>query len=33
MAKIGLFFGTQTGNTESAAEEIQKIFGSGLVLG
>jgi flavodoxin I len=31
MAKIGLFFGTQTGNTESAAEEIQKIFGSGLV--
>ncbi|MFN9834552.1 MAG: flavodoxin FldA [Pseudanabaena sp.] len=31
MAKIGLFFGTQTGNTESAAEEIQKIIGSGLV--
>jgi flavodoxin I len=31
MAKIGLFFGTQTGNTESAAEEIQKIFGSRLV--
>jgi len=31
MAKIGLFFGTQTGNTESAAEEIKKIFGSGLV--
>jgi flavodoxin I len=31
MAKIGLFFGTQTGNTESAAEEIQKIFGSELV--
>ena len=31
MAKIGLFFGTQTGNTESASEEIQKIFGSGLV--
>jgi flavodoxin I len=31
MAKIGLFFGTQTGNTESAAEEIQKIFGSGIV--
>jgi flavodoxin I len=31
MAKIGLFFGTQTGNTENAAEEIQKIFGSGLV--
>lgn len=31
MAKIGLFYGTQTGNTESAAEEIQKIFGSELV--
>jgi flavodoxin I len=31
MAKIGLFFGTQTGNTESAAEEIQKAFGGGLV--
>ncbi|CAN1212007.1 Flavodoxin [Tumidithrix helvetica PCC 7403] len=31
MAKIGLFFGTQTGNTEAAAQEIQKIFGSGLV--
>ena len=28
---IGLFFGTQTGNTESAAEEIQQAFGSGLV--
>ncbi len=28
---IGLFFGTQTGNTESAAEEIQKAFGSNLV--
>lgn len=27
MAKIGLFFGTQTGNTESAAEKIQKEFG------
>ncbi len=28
---IGLFYGTQTGNTESAAEEIQQVFGSGLV--
>lgn len=28
---IGLFYGTQTGNTESAAEEIQKVFGSELV--
>ncbi len=27
MAKIGLFYGTQTGKTESAAEEIQKEFG------
>ncbi|MBC6475411.1 MAG: flavodoxin FldA [Hormoscilla sp. GM102CHS1] len=27
MAKIGLFYGTQTGNTESAAQEIQKEFG------
>ena len=27
MAKIGLFYGTQTGNTESAAEMIQKEFG------
>jgi flavodoxin I len=30
-AKIGLFFGTQTGNTQDAAEEIQKAFGSNLV--
>ncbi|WP_055076051.1 flavodoxin FldA [Pseudanabaena sp. 'Roaring Creek'] len=28
---IGLFYGTQTGNTESAAAEIQRIFGVGLV--
>ncbi|TYQ31480.1 flavodoxin FldA [Pseudanabaena sp. UWO310] len=28
---IGLFYGTQTGNTESAAAEIQRIFGAGLV--
>ncbi|MEC4893296.1 MAG: flavodoxin FldA [Oscillatoria sp. PMC 1051.18] len=27
MAKIGLFYGTQTGNTETAAEEIQEEFG------
>ncbi|RMF70300.1 MAG: flavodoxin, partial [Cyanobacteria bacterium J069] len=27
MAKIGLFFGTQTGNTQTVAEQIQKEFG------
>ncbi|MEO1131338.1 MAG: flavodoxin FldA [Cyanobacteria bacterium J06639_1] len=27
MAKIGLFYGSTTGNTETAAEEIQKQFG------
>ncbi|MEN9223057.1 MAG: flavodoxin FldA [Thermostichus sp. BF3_bins_97] len=27
MAKVGLFFGTQTGNTETAAELIQKELG------
>lgn len=27
MSKIGLFFGTQTGNTETIAEQIQKEFG------
>jgi len=27
MAKIGLFYGTQTGNTQTAAESIQKEFG------
>jgi flavodoxin I len=32
MAKIGLFYGTQTGNTQTAAELIQKEFGgSGVV--
>jgi flavodoxin I len=31
MAKIGLFYGTQTGNTESAAELIQKALGADLV--
>ncbi len=31
VAKIGLFFGTQTGNTQDAAEEIQKALGSNLV--
>lgn len=30
-AKIGLFFGTQTGNTQDAAEEIQKAFGPDYV--
>ena len=32
MAKIGLFYGTQTGNTESAAELIQKQFGGDSVV-
>ena len=32
MAKIGLFFGTQTGNTESAAEIIQTEFGGDDVV-
>ena len=32
MAKIGLFYGTQTGNTESAAEMIQKEFGGDDVV-
>ncbi|HHP7243316.1 MAG TPA: flavodoxin FldA [Elainellaceae cyanobacterium] len=32
MAKIGLFYGTQTGNTQTAAEMIQKeLGGSGIV--
>lgn len=31
MAKIGLFFGTQTGNTETIAEEVQKAIGTDLV--
>lgn len=26
MTKIGLFFGTQTGNTETIAETIQKLY-------
>jgi flavodoxin I len=32
MAKIGLFFGTQTGNTQTAAELIQKEFGGNSVV-
>ncbi len=32
MAKIGLFYGTQTGNTQSAAEEIQKAFGGSSMI-
>jgi flavodoxin I len=32
MAKIGLFFGTQTGNTETLAEAIQKEFGGANVV-
>ncbi|MCU0523264.1 MAG: flavodoxin FldA [Elainella sp. Prado103] len=31
MAKIGLFYGTQTGNTQTAAEAIQKVFGGSTV--
>lgn len=32
MAKIGLFFGTQTGNTETIAEAIQTAFGGDSVV-
>ncbi|MDG2616392.1 flavodoxin FldA [Thermoleptolyngbya oregonensis NK1-22] len=32
MAKIGLFFGTQTGNTQTIAEQIQKEFGGDGVV-
>jgi flavodoxin I len=32
MAKIGLFYGTQTGNTQTIAEEIQKAFGGVSVV-
>ncbi|MBF2085446.1 flavodoxin FldA [Thermoleptolyngbya sp. C42_A2020_037] len=32
MAKIGLFFGTQTGNTQTIAEQIQKEFGGDSVV-
>jgi flavodoxin I len=32
MAKIGLFYGTQTGNTQTAAEVIQKEFGGDSVV-
>ncbi len=32
MSKIGLFFGTQTGNTETIAETIQKEFGGESVV-
>ena len=31
MAKIGLFYGSDTGNTESAAEEIQELMGADLL--
>ena len=31
MTKIGLFFGTQTGNTETIAEAIQTAFGGDSV--
>lgn len=32
MAKIGLFYGTQTGNTQTIAEMIQKEFGGNAVV-
>ncbi|MCS7030363.1 MAG: flavodoxin FldA [Gloeomargarita sp. SKYG116] len=32
MAKIGLFYGTQTGNTQNAAEQIQKALGGPSVV-
>ncbi|WP_017305678.1 flavodoxin FldA [Spirulina subsalsa] len=32
MAKIGLFYGTQTGNTETIAELIQQVFGGDSVV-
>lgn len=32
MAKIGLFYGTQTGNTETVSELIQKEFGGESVV-
>lgn len=32
MAKIGLFFGTQAGNTEMIAETIQKEFGGSSIV-
>lgn len=32
MAKIGLFYGTQTGNTQTAAEQIQKALGGSAVV-
>jgi len=32
MAKIGLFYGTQTGNTQTEAETIQKEFGGNSVV-
>jgi flavodoxin I len=32
MAKVGLFYGTQTSNTQTAAEMIQKAFGGSDVL-
>ena len=32
MSKVGLFFGTQTGNTQTEAEIIQKEFGGGSVV-
>jgi flavodoxin I len=32
MSKIGLFYGTQTGNTQTIAEQIQKEFGGSSVV-
>lgn len=30
MAKIGIFYGSTTGNTETAAEQIQELLGEGM---
>jgi flavodoxin I len=32
MTKIGLFFGTQTGNTETIAETMQRVFGGDEIV-
>ncbi len=32
MSKIGLFFGTQTGNTETIAETMQRVFGGDEIV-
>ena len=32
MTKIGLFFATQTGNTEMIAQTMQKVFGGNEIV-